>query len=111
MELNKQIEFKMTSGDDIAFFMTDCATDEKLIMLKNSLWLDIQVTDNPNDIIYAMFDNSNDEPIRIDYITWACWDFLFNEINKGDILNNNQCAKLTQLLKDCSIDGNVDNSI
>ena len=111
MELNKQIEFKTTLGDDIAFFMSNCGTDEKLVMLKNSLWLDIEVTDNPNDIIFAMFGNSNDEPIRIDYITWACWDFLFNETKKGDILNDTQATKLMQLLKDYSIDGNVDNSI
>ena len=111
MELNKQIEFKMTLGDDIAFFMTDCATDEKLVMLKNSLWLDIEVTDNPNDIITTMFDNSNDEPIRIDYISGACYDFLIDEVKKCDILNNTQATKLSSLLNDCVLNDIIDYDI
>lgn len=111
MELKKQIEFKMTSGDSIAFFMTDCATDEKLVMLKNSLWLDIEVTDNPNDIINAMYDNLLDKPVYIYYIVSGCYDYLNEMIDNGDILNDEQTKHLSNLLKTCMLDGNVDNSI
>ena len=111
MELKKQIEFKMMSNDSIAFFMTDCATDEKLVMLKNSLWLDIDVTDNPNDIIYAMYGNLLDKPIYIYYISSGCYDYLNEMIDNGDILNDEQAKHLSNLLKTCVLDDVIDYSI
>lgn len=111
MELNKQIEFKMALGDDIAFFMSNCATDEKLVMLKNSLWLDIEVTDNPNDIIYAMYDNLLDKPTYIYYISSGCYDYLNEMIDNKDILNDEQAKHLSSLLKTCVLDDVIDYDI